>query len=285
MYNHRDDLTEGVTAMSIESSFVETTHGRFHIEAAGSGEPVLLIHGGTASAREWRPVIEGLGKHARCVAPDRLGCGLSDRSPRYDRETITESFFALADALGWDRFGVVGQSYGGFWSLSMAFARPARISRMVLVNSAGGPLSEEEIAESLTRRQARPSPPITDAEREAALDRTINTIFADASRIPASFRDDLRWQSERADPAQMQRAGDQFAQMARERYDSIQIPTLVVWGEADAMIPTERGKRLAEAIPGAQYAGLSGVGHTCQIEAPAAFLAVVAPFLDATARA
>lgn len=269
--------------MPIEMSFVETTYGRFHLEAAGRGEPILLIHGGTASAREWRPVIGGLGKHARCIAPDRLGCGLSDRSPRYDRETITNSFFALADALGWDRFSVVGQSYGGFWSLSMAFAHPTRISRMVLVNSAGGPMSEGEIAKLQARRAARPSPPATAAEREAALDRTINTIFADTSRIPATFRDDLRWQSERADPAQLQHTGEHFAQLARERYNTIRIPTLVVWGEADALIPTERGKRLAEAIPGAQYVGLPGIGHTCQIEAPTAFIDAVVPFLDATA--
>src|SRR5260370_35204433 len=53
--------------------------------------PVLFVHGGTASAREWRPVLPLLAGHAECVAIDRLGCGESDRSARgYDRATITD---------------------------------------------------------------------------------------------------------------------------------------------------------------------------------------------------
>ena len=68
--------------------------GRFMLETAGQGEPVLLIHGGTASAREWRPVLEGLGRHAQCVAIDRLGCGHSGsqrswlRSQNSDRQPL-----------------------------------------------------------------------------------------------------------------------------------------------------------------------------------------------------
>src|SRR4029079_15274260 len=131
----------------IDSRFVNTEYGTFRVEAAGRGAPVMLIHGGTASAREWRPVLPLLAQHAECVAMDRLGCGESDRSARgYDRATITDGLFALADALGWERFAVVGQSFGGFWALSMAFARPERLTGLVVVNGAGGPLSEREQA-------------------------------------------------------------------------------------------------------------------------------------------
>ena len=272
--------------MAIESSFVETPYGRFHFEATGAGKPVLFIHGGTASAREWRPVLEALGEHAHCVAIDRLGCGESDRSARgYDRATLTNSLLACADALGFDRFGVVGQSFGGFWALCLAFAAPQRISRMVLVNSAGGPMTDAELAERRARMAARrqAAGATSEAEREAAIERTMTTIFADPHRVPASFRDDLRWQMEHADPAQVGIVDGEHERLAHEPYDRLTIPTLVVWGEADAMIPGDRGRRLAAAIPGARYAGLPGVGHTCQIEAPRAFVAAVAPFLDETA--
>ena len=273
--------------MAIESAFVETPYGRFHVESAGDGKPVLFLHGGTASTREWRPVLDALGRHARCVAVDRLGCGESDRSARgYDRETVTRSLLACADGLGFDRFGVVGQSFGGFWALSMAFAAPDRIGRIVLVNSAGGPMTDEEReawrARRASMRQAASATDTPESRREAA-DRTIATIFADPRRVPPTFRDDLLWQMERADPGQLQATGDGFERMSRERYDRITCPTLVVWGEADSMIPTERGRRLAAAIAGARYAGLPGVGHTCQIEDPEGFVAAVAPFLDETA--
>ncbi len=272
--------------MAIESSLVETPYGKFHLETTGRGKPVLFIHGGTASAREWRPVLEPLGEHARCIAMDRLGCGASDRSNRgYDRTTLTNSLLALADALGLERFGVVGQSFGGFWSLSLAFAAPERISRMVLVNSAGGPQTAEELAERRARMAARrqAASPRSEAEREAAIERTMTTIFADPRRVPSSFRDDLRWQMEHADPAQAGAVDDEHERLAQERYDLLTIPTLVVWGEADAMIVGDRGRRLAAAIAGARYVGLPGVGHTCQIEAPREFVAAVAPFFDATA--
>jgi pimeloyl-ACP methyl ester carboxylesterase len=274
--------------MAIAFSRVETPYGTFHVEATGHGKPVLFIHGGVASAREWRPVLEPLGEHARCIAMDRLGCGASDRSRKgYDRATLTRSLLALADALGLDRFGVVGQSFGGFWSLSLAFAAPSRISRIVLVNAAGGPLTEEELAARRARLAARREAPTprTDAEREAAIDQTINTIFANPRRVPASYRDDLRWQMLQADPAQAGAVDHEHERLAHERYDQLTVPTLVVWGEADALIPGDRGRRLAAAIPGARYAGLPGVGHTCQIEAPAEFVAAVAPFLDETAAA
>jgi 3-oxoadipate enol-lactonase len=263
--------------MTIASNFVETAYGTFHVESAGQGPPALFIHGGTASAREWRPVLR-LNPPAQCFALDRLGCGESDRSARgYDRTTLTDSLFACADALGLARFAVVGQSFGGFWALSMAFARPERLTGIVIVNGAGGPMTDQDVADLQARRAARPT---RDNDPEAAIEHTMNEIFADPTRVPSAFRDDLRWQTEHAAPGQFEAVADEFARLGHEAYDRLSIPTLVVWGEADTMIPAQRGRRLAAAIPGARYVGLPGVGHTCQVEAPAEFLAAVGPFLE-----
>jgi len=272
--------------MTIESEFVSTPYGKFHVECVGEGAPWLLIHGGSASAREWRFVMPGLGEHARCVAIDRLGCGESDRSQRgYDRATITAGLFACADALGWERFGLIGQSFGGFWGLSMAFAQPERLSGLVVVNGAGGPMTEVELQQWQQRFASRRAQvePTTDEEREAAIERTMQEIFADQTRVPASFRETLRWQAAQAEPGQFAAVGDDWASMAREAYGRLSVPTLVVWGEADAMLSVERGHRIAEAIPNARFVGLPGVGHTCQIEAPEEFVAAVAPFIDSLA--
>ena len=267
--------------MSIESSFVTTEFGRFHVESTGDGSPWLFVHGGTASAREWRLVLPGLGQHARCLAIDRLGCGESDRSSRgYDRETLTASLFACADALGLDRFGVVGQSFGGFWGLSMAFAHPERMLGLVVVNGAGGPMSDAELAQWQTRPRPAEPASLSQSEREAAIERTMREIFADSNRVPTSFRDDLRWQAERAAPGQFAAVANDFAVLGRMAYDRLSVPTLVVWGEADTMIPVERGRRLASAIPGARFVGLPGIGHTCQIEAPGEFIDALSHFMD-----
>jgi 3-oxoadipate enol-lactonase len=268
--------------MSTDSRFVQTAYGTFHVESAGAGAPVLFIHGGTASAREWRPVLPLLAEHAECVAIDRLGCGESERSARgYDRATITDGLFALTDALGWERFAVVGQSFGGFWALSMAFARPERLTGLVVVNGAAGPMSDAEQsrwdARMAARRQAAPADPTS----PTAIDAVMNEIFADLSRVPASFREDLRFQAEHADVGQLGVLATESRTIASAPYASLRMPTLVIWGEADAMIPVERGRRLAEAIPGARFVGLPGIGHTCQVEAPAEFAAALSPFMDA----
>jgi 3-oxoadipate enol-lactonase len=268
---------------TIDSSFVDTEFGSFHVESAGQGTPWLFIHGGTASAREWRPVLPGLGEHGRCIAIDRLGCGESDRSRRgYDRATLTKSLFACADALGLDRFGVVGQSFGGFWGLSMAFSGPARLIGLVVVNGAGGPMTEDELAEWQIRAARRQSESAanSDPQSVAAVEQTMREIFADPTRVPPSFREDLRWQAEHAAPGQLAAVTADREWIARQPYDRLSMPVLVVWGEADSMIPVERGRRLAAAIPNARFIGLPGIGHTCQVEAPREFIAAVAPFLD-----
>lgn len=268
--------------MEIVSRFVPTPFGRFHVEECGEGPPVLFIHGGTASTREWRPVLPALGASAHCVALDRLGCGLSDRSAQgYAREVQTAGFLALAEALGFERFGVVGQSYGGFWALSLAFAVPERVSRMVLVNSAGGPRTDEERAALRARSQRDPNAPQPSIEEQ--IEQIERGVFADPARIPGSFRDDLRWQLEQADPTQMATSLEEMIGMASEHYDRIACPTLVIWGEVDPLLPPEMGHRLASGIPNARYIGLPGCGHVCQIECPEAFVAAVRPFLDETA--
>jgi pimeloyl-ACP methyl ester carboxylesterase len=273
--------------LAVESGFVTTAFGRFHYDAVGEGKPVLFIHGGTASAREWRWVLPALGKHARCVAIDRLGCGQSDHSRLgYDRTTLTNSLLACADELGLTRFGVVGQSFGGLWALSLAFTAPQRVSRLILVDSAVGPRTEDELAE----RQAHPPSfqllkpwyQMSAEEREANLDNVFARIFADPSRVDPTFREDLRWQNDRMDRNQPRLGGELFEGIARQRYDSIRCRTLIVWGEADSMDPVRYGHRLAAAIPHARFVGLPGVGHTCQIEDPERFVASVAPFLDET---
>ncbi len=263
----------------ISSRFLTTPFGTVHVESAGQGKPVLFIHGGAASAREWRPALPLLAAHGQCVAIDRLGCGESDRSSRgYDRQTLTDSLFAVADVLGWDRFAVVGQSFGGFWGLSMAFSRPERLTGLVIVDGAAGPIDEQEVAEWEQRRAALRRQP-TDVEQY--IDVTMRQIFADPSRVPADFRDVLRFQFEHGAPGQFEAVADEFRTVTP--YGALRVPTLVVWGEEDSMISAARGRRLAEAIPGARYVGLPGVGHTCQVEAPAEFAAAVAPFLDALA--
>ena len=129
-------------------------------------------------------------------------------------------------------------------------------------------MTDEELDQWASRAAARRPEPNSEAEREASIEHTMHEIFADPTRVPASFRDDLRWQAAHAAPGQFAALAGDWPGLAREPYDQLKVPTLVVWGEADTMIAAERGHRLVAALPHARYAGLPGVGHTCHIEAP-----------------
>jgi pimeloyl-ACP methyl ester carboxylesterase len=271
--------------MALESSFVATPYGTFHVEATGTGKPLLFLHGGTSSTRTWHRMLERLGKHAFCVAVDRLGCGLSDRAKSYHQDDLTAGMYALADALRWDRFGVVGASAGGWQAIAMTVARPERISRLVLVDALAGPMSDEQVTEWRARRPSG-QVPADPAEIDAAIESGIPIEYADVSRVNSTMRDNFRWQLEQVDPTMLPKIFDQepelFQRIARERYDSLHLPTLVIWGKADAILPAEWGTRLTAAIPGSRYVELPGVGHNPHNETPDEFVAVVAPFLDAT---
>jgi pimeloyl-ACP methyl ester carboxylesterase len=270
--------------MALESSFITTSYGTFHVEATGTGKPLLFLHGGSSSTRTWHRVLDRLGQHASCVAVDRLGCGLSDRAKSYRQDDLTAGMFALADALPWDRFGVVGASAGGWQAIAMAVARPERISRLVLVDALAGPMSDEQVAEWRSRRPSGPAP-----ADPAEIESGIAIEYADVSRVNATMRDNFRWQREHVDPTMLLKIFDQepelFQRIAHERYDSLHLPILIIWGGADAILPAEWGTRLAAAIPGSRYAELPGIGHNPHNEAPDEFVASVAPFLDATANA
>src|SRR5712692_2597607 len=92
--------------------------------------------------------------------------------------------------------------------LSMAFAHPDRLTGLVFVNGAGGPLTDEELAQWGNRT----------AEREALIEQTMQQIFADPARVPPSFRDDLRWQADHAAPGQLAAVAGDRASLSREAY-------------------------------------------------------------------
>jgi pimeloyl-ACP methyl ester carboxylesterase len=177
---------------------------------------------------------------------------------------------------------------GAMWTLSMAFARPERITRLIVVGSAVGNMTAEEVAAQDKRDDARlraDSAAVAAGEKgpEAIADETIQRIFVHPERVYAGYRDDLLWQMQQADPAQRAPMREHLRRLARERYDLIAVPTLIVWGEQDQVAPASRGRRMAATIPGARYVEIPDAGHTCQLEVPEQFVAIVASFLDETA--
>ncbi len=247
---------------------------------APQGPAFLLLHGLGDEADTWRrvfPLLMGLG---RVVAPDLPGFGRSGHPRRaYTLDFFADVAAALLENLHIPQAVVVGHSMGAGVALRLALRRPEKVARLVLVN--GPPLPSrlnrlqlafllpglgESIYNSFRRSQEaayeslRPYycdletlPP---EERHFLRQRVWDRVWSDEQRRAyfSTFRW-LVWEGLKGWP--------QPTQLAR-----IKAPTAVVWGEKDALIPLEAGRRLGQWIPGARLYGIPACGHLPQQEQP-----------------
>ena len=261
---------------------------------AGSGPPVVLIHGMINSSRHWREVAEQLAVDHTVIAPDLIGHGDS-ATPRGDY-SIGAHAAAIRDllaALEVRSATVVGHSLGGGVAMQFFWQFPERVERLVLISSGGlGP-----DVSPLLRVAALPG--ASPALALAARPRVVNAIssLADALERRGSERAVYANAIARAlRPLQGEGARRAFLQTLRavidvrgQRVSAVDrlyllgpVPSLIVWGERDRTIPLEHGRAAHEAIPHSQFATLPRAAHFPHIEDPDGLADVLAEFLANT---
>ena len=264
--------------MNTETRIV--TAGDLHVPLTftdqGSGQPVLLLHGGAGAFSVTRfAELLSSSAPARVITPVHPGF---DGTPRPERLASIASLAAvygqLLRDLGLSDVCMIGNSIGGWIAAELALAESAapdrRVTSAVLVDAAGLQIDAAPIADffSLT------------------LDQVFDLSYFD----PEAFRIDPAGLSpERAATQAANRSALQvYAGTTMTdptllgRLPGVRIPVLAVWGAADRMVPPEHGKAYAEAIPGGQFRLITAAGHLPQLETPAELLAVVREFAAAT---
>jgi pimeloyl-ACP methyl ester carboxylesterase/putative sterol carrier protein len=257
--------------------------------SVGEGPPVVMFHGLGGTKISLLPLLPALAAGHRVVVPDLPGHGESskpvrtDYTPRYYARAVRR----LMDALGLDRAVVLGNSLGGRVALELAVRSPDRVRALALLapavpgfrvryvlgfarviptelGSIPFPIREKWMKAAVRRLMGDPSrlPP---AGYDAAAEEFIRIYRAPEARM--AFFDSLRHLL--IDPPR--------PFWARMRH--VRVPTLIVWGTEDRLVPVRLAPRLADTLPRAELQVLSGVGHVPQFEAPEETTTAVVRFL------
>jgi pimeloyl-ACP methyl ester carboxylesterase len=272
-----------------------TVHGyrRAYVKA-GTGPVLLLIHGIGDSSDSWRPVLEQLAEHHTVVAPDLLGHGRSEK-PRADYTVAgyANGMRDLLSVLEIDRATVLGHSLGGGVAAQFAYQFPERCERLVLVGSGGVGRS----VSPLLRAAAIPgievlmpllgTPPVKILSRAGAgLLRILNTALGrDAEEMLAVFDALPNTEARRAILRTLRSGVDwqgQVITMLDRAYLAAGVPTLIIWGRRDAIIPLGHGRLAHLAFPGSELEIFDEAGHFPHHTDPGRFVRVVRAFVEAS---
>ena len=247
----------------------------------GQGEPVLLIHGsgpGVTGWANWRLTIPALAENFRVIAPDIVGFGYTERPAdvQYNMETWLNHILGFMDALGIEKTHVVGNSFGGGLALAMAIRAPQRVSRLVLMGSAGLPFT---ITEGLDRVWGY-TPSIENMRGLLdlfAFDRSRVTDDLARMRFEASIRPGIQEAFAQMFPAPRQNGVNCLAS-DESAIKTLLHTTMIVHGREDKVIPLASSYDLFSMIQKAQIHVFGHCGHWTQIEHAARFNKLISDF-------
>lgn len=301
----RDDIPYETLAAKYESAasrYIDLPSGvRMHYRDQGvtqpAGQPpvptILLIHGYSASLHTWEPWVERLGEQYRVVSIDLPGHGLT-RAPAGYRATIENFRDVVAEfarAYGLTRFTIAGNSMGGNVAWSYALAHPDQLDALILVDSAGWPHPEREGAldrSPLMQALRNPTlgPMLRDLDNTRLFRQGLQSSFADPAKVDDAmvtrYVELARAPGHRDILLQLQTGYASRTQASNERLAAIHIPTLIIWGAHDNLIPVADSELFHTAIAGSQLVVFQDSGHIPQEEIPDASATAVSEFLYRT---
>lgn len=248
----------------------------------GSGPPVVLVHGsgpGVSAWANWRLTMPQLAHRFRVLAPDVVGFGYTDRpSPdRYDLEGWTSHLVGFLDAMELDRVALVGNSFGGALALNLAARHPARVGRLVLMGSVGAPFDITPGLDAVWGFE--PSLPAMRRLLDIfAHDRSLVNDDLARLRLAAATRPGVQEAYAAMFPAPRQ-AHVNALTVDDDLVRSIRVPTLIVHGRDDQVIPLSTSLHLLQLIGDSRLQVFGQCGHWVQIEHADQFNRLLLDFL------
>ena len=240
---------------------------------AGSGEPTVYLHGfadvhGVES--ELMPFHKGIAEHSRLIAPAHPGCSGSDDLPGpHSIEDAVFHYLEVFDALGLKDFNLVGHSVGGWIAAEIAVRHPEKIRKLALIGATGLFVPGQPIGDVFMHTQP-----------ERGVDyATLRRMYFSSSDLPMALRyypngrgnideETRRYEMVRFCSFVGFKPPYLYNRSLVSRLQRARMPSLVIWGERDGLVPIDHGRAYAEKLPGAgSLKVIAGVGHAAQAEA------------------
>ncbi|HUP28005.1 MAG TPA: alpha/beta fold hydrolase [Chloroflexia bacterium] len=242
------DLNRFVDVSGVRTRYIEAG-------ASNGGVPLLLIHGYNGSCDYFYPnAIPLLAAERHVIAPDLPGNGLSGRLPIHTLDTYVDFLAGLAEALGYEQVDLAGHSMGGQLAIAAVVRHPERFRKLVLIDSAG-------------------LPELVKTQWIAPIKMLADSSLRQVRLYPTFIKIGIR--------ARTQQEGLEIIRRRSVRHDlkQLNIPTLIVWGSRDRVVPLEHGAFMAKHIAGARLAIIRGAGHMPFYEKPEECSRLILSFL------
>ncbi len=268
------------------SQFIEVAGMQVHLRDEGPRDdpiPIVLLHGTSASLHTWDGWVQTLTKTRRVIRFDMPAFGLTGPNPQNDYSIKSYVAFvrAVMDKLAVQRFVIGGNSLGGQIAWETAHALPARVERLILVDSGGYAFVPKSMPVGFQIARL----PILRNVMEYTLPRgiiqtSIENVYGDPSLVTRALIDryydlTLRAGNRKALTYRLEQgyASDEA------KIKSLKLPTLILWGAKDRLIPPESGQNFARDISGSKLVMFEALGHVPHEENVQATLAEVVKFL------
>ncbi|TSA11982.1 MAG: alpha/beta hydrolase [Betaproteobacteria bacterium] len=247
--------------------------------------PIVLLHGTSSSLHTWDGWSEALKSSRRVIRFDLPGIGLTGAPPDADYriERYVRFVAAVLDRLGVARVVLAGNSFGGQVAWETALAYPGRVEKLILVDAAGYPF--QPLSVPLGFRIARI--PLLNRVAEYTLPRrlieaSVRNVYGDPDKVTAQLVDryfelTLRDGNRRALVERFRQAP---AGIHPERIPMLKVPTLILWGGQDRLLPPADAQKFQRDIAGSRLIVFERLGHVPQEEDPGATVAAVKSFIS-----
>ena len=256
------------------SHFADIDGVRIHYQEMGAGTPLVLIHGYTSSTYSWKDVFEPLAKKFHVIAVDLKGFGFSGKPDGdYTRRAQAVLITHLLEHLNIEKAWLCGNSMGGEVALNVALANPERVSGLILVDSAGvevpgsGSLAPGYLLFPVVGRLLIALSLTSDKLVREGLEKS----FYDHAKVtPDRLANYYRPLKTRGGQLAALRARTQWGIFPVEsELGKIKVPTLILWGAQDQLIPLAAGNKLSSLIKDSKLVVFDNCGHLPQEEMPA----------------